>query len=167
MRRMFQRRDPLRQNGLVTGIDDGKVTVSLAGGAECSSCSSRNSCFSFTGSRMRRIEATLDNTVNASVGDLVEVELRPLATMTIIAVTFLLPVAALLIGYVIGAPAGAVEGAAGAGIGLAIGITAALLICRKLTSRRGFDLEITRIVDCPDCHREMEKADEGPGSEGR
>ena len=141
----------MRQNGLVTKVDGGRATVSLGGGSECSSCSSRHSCFSLSGSRMRKIEAVLENTVGASVGDLVQVELMPMASLAIISVSFLLPVALLMAGYFVAMPAGPLQGAAGAGIGLAAGIVVSVVLNRKLAARKDFNLRITGIVDSPDC----------------
>ncbi len=141
----------MRQNGIVTRVLDDRIVVSLGGGTECASCENRHSCFSLSGSRMRKIEATLDNTVGASVGDLVQVEFMPRASMTIIAVSFLLPVALLMVGYAIAMPAGPFQGAAGAGIGLIVGIALSIILNRKLAAKKDFNLRITGIVDNPDC----------------
>jgi sigma-E factor negative regulatory protein RseC len=141
----------VRQNGIVTRVLDDSIVVSLGGGTDCSSCGNRNSCFSLTGSRMRKMEATLDNTVGASVGDLVQVELLPRASMAIITISFLLPVALLLAGYAVAMPMGPYQGAAGAGIGLMVGIVLSIILNRKIARKKNFDLRITGIVDNPEC----------------
>jgi len=145
------RRDALKQNGLVRKVVDGQVVVSLAGGIECSSCEGRHTCFSMSSSGNRKIEVTLTGTVSASVGDMVEVELLPRASMMIITVSFLMPVLMLLAGYAIAMPAGVVQGAIGAGIGITAGITASIILNRKLSRRKDFDLRIVRIVEKPEC----------------
>jgi positive regulator of sigma E activity len=140
----------MRRNGLVTRVDGDSVTVLLGGGAECSTCSSRHACFGLTGSR-GRTEAVLENTVGASVGDLVDVELDPGASLTVISASFLLPVALLVAGYAVSAHAGPAQGAAGAGVGLLAGILLAIGINRRLASKKDFNLRITGIVDGPGC----------------
>lgn len=145
------RRDVLKQNGLVRKAVDGQVIVSLAGGIECSSCEARHTCFSLSDRGNRKLEVTLANTVNASVGDMVEVELQPRASMTIITVSFLMPVLMLLAGYAIAMPAGVVQGAVGAGIGITVGITASIVLNRKLSRMKDFDLRIVRIIEKPEC----------------
>ena len=73
----------MKQNGLVTKVEGDSVTVLLGGGSECTTCASRHACFGLAG-KNRRIEAVLENTVGASVGDLVDVEFEPAASLTVI-----------------------------------------------------------------------------------
>lgn len=92
----------------------------------------------------------MGNRADARTGDLVEVELKTSSTIWVIAVTFLLPVAMLFAGYLVGAPGGAGSAALGALVGLVAGGLLALGVNRALCSRSSFQMEVVRVLERPE-----------------
>jgi len=101
------------------------------------------------------------NRADARPGDLVEVELKTSSTIWVIAVTFLLPVAMLFAGYLVGAPGGAGSAALGALAGLVAGGILALGANRALCRRSSFRMEVVRVLE-----RRERQEDAGENGEG-
>jgi positive regulator of sigma E activity len=118
----------LRERGVVVSASGGSVDVRVAGGAACEAC---GQCC-----RIDRDGLTIEGAIDrfgARVGDEVEVEVPEEADVRAGIVVYVLPVAALLAGYVLGNLAGAAAGlppdAMGA-VGAVAGVSAGLLLLR-------------------------------------
>lgn len=138
------------QTGRVSELLDGSnlARIVLSDSESCESCTTRHVCVGLGSSgRKRRRETLVPNSLGAAVGDRVEVELRPAATMAIISVTFLLPLVGLIAGYLVGAPEGLAAAAIGCGVGLGIFVLVSILVNRALSRKPGFQLEMTRVLD--------------------
>ena len=140
----------MRHSGVVREERPGEVLVEYSGGESCAGCSQRHACFSLTGGDVKTRKAWLGNRVDARPGDLVEVELKTSSTICVIAVTFLLPVAMLFAGYLVGAPGGAGSAALGALAGLVAGGLLALGVNRALCRRSSFQMEVVRVLERPE-----------------
>ena len=149
----------MRHSGVVRDERPGEVLVEYSGGESCAGCSQRHACFSLTGGDVKTRRAWVGNRVGAHTGDMVEVELKTSSTISVIAVTFLLPVAMLFAGYLVGAPGGAVSAALGALAGLVVGGLVALGVNRALCRRSSFRMEVLRVLERP-AH------EEGPAENG-
>lgn len=137
----------MRHNGVIRQLQGNRALVELSGGESCSGCSQRHACFSLTGGEVKTRKAWVENRVGADVGDLVEVELKTSATISTIAVTFLLPVIMLFAGYLVGAPSGTAGAAVGAMAGLLVGGLLAVGLNRALCKRSSFQMEVLRILE--------------------
>lgn len=137
----------MRQRGIVQEVSKGYATVAVAGGEGCGACKARASCMSITGRAPEAKIITVENTHEARTGDAVELELPVSATMQVIAVTFLVPVALLLIGYWIMMPAGSTQAALGAVGGLVVGMAIALVANRRLSGLKTHKMVMTGIVE--------------------
>ncbi len=142
----------MTRSGKVLERRGDEVLVTLTGGEECSGCGARHSCHAITGGKPRERRTWMQNTVDASPGDLVELELAPSTSLTIISTTFLLPVLALAVGYMVTTGTD-LSRALGAGIGLVVGILLAVLFNRRMLSRgRDYGLKIVRKMhEPPEC----------------
>jgi positive regulator of sigma E activity len=129
----------VKQRGIVRRIEGSHAVVALGGGEGCGACSARESCMSLTGKRPLERLVRVPNHLNASVGDGVELELPPSATMLLVFSAFGLPVLLLLAGYWL-------HRAAGAAAGLVAGIAIAVLICRAASSRDEMKQRMTVII---------------------
>jgi len=147
----------MRHNGVVRRLRAGEALVEIAGGESCSGCSQKHACFSLSGGQVKTRRAWVENREGAQPGDLVELELSTSSTISVILVTFLLPVATIFAGYLIGAPGGAGSGAIGALAGLVVGGLTALGLNRALGKRSAFRMSILRI---------LERASESEGGDG-
>ena len=137
----------MRHNGVVRQLRAGEALVEIAGGETCSGCSQRHACFSLSGGDVRTRKAWVENRAGARRGDLVEVELSTSSTISAILVTFLLPVAMIFVGYLIGAPGGTGPAALGALAGLAAGALSALGLNRALGRRSSFRMSVVRVLE--------------------
>ncbi len=135
------------QRGIVQEVVKGNARVAVGGGEGCSACRARGSCMSITGRAPEAKFITVENTHNAEPGDAVELELPVSATMQVIAVTFLVPVALLLAGYWIMMPAGSTQAALGAIGGLVAGMIIALAANRRLSGLTTHKMRMTGIVE--------------------
>lgn len=135
------------QRGIVQKVSDGNAEVAVGGGEGCSTCNARESCMTITGKKPEAKLITVENVLNASAGDAVELELPVSATMRIISITFLLPVVLLLAGYWVMMPAGPTQGAIGAVGGLVIGIAAALFANRAMSSSGKYRMRMKSIIE--------------------
>ncbi|MCK5785108.1 MAG: SoxR reducing system RseC family protein [Candidatus Sabulitectum sp.] len=141
--------------GVVLELDDGNAKIVVGGGEGCSSCASKESCVSITGTSPEEKIIVTENVLGVAVGDVVELELPVAITMRIIALTFLVPVALLFVGYWIMMPAGVTQGAVGAISGLLIGMGIALGANRTLGKRSDYRMRMTKLI--ARCSEEVEK----------
>ncbi len=125
----------------------GENAVIAVSDADCRNCSSAAVCFGISGRAPGERVLEARNDAGAGVGDTVEVEFRPPASMVAVTVVFLVPVALMGVGYLIAAPRGASMAALGAGIGLAGGLASAWAVNRALCRRPGFGLSVKRVVE--------------------
>lgn len=135
------------QRGIVQEVTENGATVAVGGGEGCGACSSRESCMSITGRRPEAKLVTVENTLGASKGDAVELELPVSATMRIIGLTFILPVALLIAGYWTLMPGGALRGALGAAGGLLLGMIVAMAANRSMGKDPKYRMRMTRILE--------------------
>lgn len=135
------------QRGIVQELSGSNAKIAVGGGEGCSACNSRESCMSITGKSPEAKIISVENTLNASVGDAVELELPVSSTMKVIALTFLLPVGMLVAGYWIMMPAGSTRGALGAVGGLAAGMIIALFANRTLSKKKKYQMGMTAITE--------------------
>ncbi|MCD4847239.1 MAG: SoxR reducing system RseC family protein [Candidatus Aegiribacteria sp.] len=141
----------MKRNGIVLKVRDDEALVSLSGAGECDGCEARSACFSLSGGKSSNPESWMKNEKDAQPGDLVELELAPAASLTMITSTFLLPVLLLTAGYFFMMNESDSVRAMGAGVGLLVGIIAAVVINRRLGSKKGFNMSMTRILEKADC----------------
>lgn len=141
----------MKRNGIILEVRDDEALVSLSGAGECESCEARSACFSLSGGRSSNLESWMKNETGAHPGDLVELELAPAASLAMITSTFLLPVLLLTAGYFFMMNESDSVRAIGAGVGLIFGIVAAIVINRRLGSKKGFNMSMTRILEKADC----------------
>lgn len=141
----------MTRRGIVCELRGSNALVELGGGEGCGVCSARESCMSITGKTPESKKVAVENLLGASVGDAVELELPVSATMKVISLTFILPVALLLGGYWVFMPAGSAAGALGAVGGLLLGLVLALVSNKALGNKTGYRLTMTAIVEknCP------------------
>ncbi|MBC8428880.1 MAG: SoxR reducing system RseC family protein [FCB group bacterium] len=135
----------MKRTGNVVEIRNGDAVVILCGGEGCNSCKSKNSCFALAGGKTRETQVIVSNELGAKTGDLVELEMAPSVSMTLIITTFLVPVIMLAIGYSVMMDGSDMARAAGAGIGLCIGIIISIVVNKRLTSKRKCNFRMTTI----------------------
>ncbi len=138
------------RKGLVRELRGNEALICPTDGNECDSCEARHGCHSLSGNKDRNNEFWILNDIGADQGDLVELELKSSASLTIIASTFLLPVFLLFTGYLLMMDGSDSQRALGAGVGLAAGIAAAIIINKRLGARKGYNMQITEILDRAD-----------------
>ncbi len=125
----------------------GKTALVVVDQSQCGSCSAKSACYGLSGRGPGERVIEADNHAGASVGERVEVELGVHATMTVISVTFIVPVLTMGAGYALLMGRGVTQGAAGAGAGLVAGLLLAWLINRTLSRRQGFGLTVKRVLE--------------------
>jgi len=135
------------QRGIVQEIWESNAKIAIGGGDGCSACNARESCMTITGKKPEAKLISVENTLNASVGDAVELELPVSSTIQVIALTFLLPVGMLVAGYWIMMPAGSTHGVLGAVGGLVVGMIIALLANRTLSVKKKYQMRMTAITE--------------------
>ncbi|MCK5117590.1 MAG: SoxR reducing system RseC family protein [Candidatus Aegiribacteria sp.] len=135
------------RRGLVRDVKGDEALICPTDGNECNSCEARHACLSLSGGKKRKTDFWMPNDIGASQGDLVELELRSSASLTIIASTFLLPVFLLFAGYLFMMNGTDLQRALGAGAGLVAGIVAAIVINKRLGTKKGFNMQMTKILE--------------------
>ncbi len=134
------------QRGVIQELNENMAKIAVGGGEGCNTCASKESCVSITGTRPEEKIIETENTLNASVGDVVELELPITITMKIIAITFLVPVFLLIAGYWVMMPGGSTQGAIGAVAGLIIGMIIALVSNRTLGKKAAYRMRMTKLI---------------------
>ncbi len=134
------------RNGLVREVRGEEALICPTDGSECNSCEARHACLSLSGGKERNTDFWMPNDLGASPGDLVELELRSSASLTIIASTFLLPVFLLFAGYLFMMNGTDLQRALGAGVGLVAGIVSAIVINKRLGTKKGYNMQMTEIL---------------------
>lgn len=132
--------------GVVKELEDGYAKIAVGGGEGCNACASKESCVSITGTRPEEKIITTENVLDATVGDIVELELPVTITMQIIFITFILPVVLLIAGYFIMLEGGPGRGAIGAVVGLVAGMALAISMNRSMGKRASYKMRMTRIL---------------------
>ena len=152
----------MTRKGFIREVRGDEALICPADGNECDSCEARHACLSLSGGSDRNADFWMSNDISASPGDLVELELRSSASLTIIAATFLLPVFLLFAGYLFMMNGTDLQRALGAGAGLIAGIVAAVVINRRLGTRKGYNMQMMKILERADsdtterAHKELE-----------
>ncbi len=136
----------MKKIGLVREIRGDEALICSADGNECDSCEARHACFSMSGTEGKKDDFWMLNDIGASPGDMVELELKSSASLTIIASTFLLPVFLLFAGYLFMMNGTDLQRALGAGAGLVAGIAAAIVINKRLGTKKGYNMQMTEIL---------------------
>ena len=129
---MIEKHDDVWARAVVTvvSVDGSTATVEPSGTALCGKCSGATGCGTRTlanllGNRIAPLR--VENNLNASVGDQVEIGIEQATMLKLSALSYLVPLAGLLFGGVIASMAGLSEslafisGIAGLAIGFAIG----------------------------------------------
>ncbi|NOQ22857.1 MAG: hypothetical protein GQ565_09475 [Candidatus Aegiribacteria sp.] len=140
----------MTRKGLVRKVRGDEALICPADGNECDSCEARHACLSLSGGSGRKTDFWMLNDIGASPGDMVELELRSSASLTIIASTFLLPVFLLFAGYLFMMNGTDLQRALGAGAGLVAGIVSAIVINKRLGTRKGYNMQMTKILERAD-----------------
>lgn len=138
----------MRQNGIVKETrDDGMALVALMGADGCAACSSKGGCGIFCSSAGGSKEAWVANPAGAGIGDRVEVELAPAASLALSGALFIVPVAVLVLSLAL-LPSGASSSrtAVHALAGLVIGVAAGVVSSKLLAGKRSFDLKIVSVI---------------------
>ena len=138
----------LVERGRVTKALEGQAEVSILRPSSCASCSARGACMTL-GPNERRLE--VDDPVGAQVGDEVEIGLPPGRVVWASTIAYLVPVAAMLLGGLIGygsigfvsADSGAAIGAFGGLIAAGVGIWIHGRVARR---REGAMPKVLRVV---------------------
>ncbi len=138
------------RNGLVREVRGEEALICPTDGSECNSCEAKHACLSLSGGKERNTDFWIPNDLGASRGDLVELELRSSASLTIIASTFLLPVFLLFAGYLFMMNGTDLQRALGAGVGLVAGIVSAIVINKRLGTKKGYNMQMTKILEKAD-----------------
>lgn len=137
----------MTRKGLVREVRGDEALICPVDAGECDSCEARHACLSLSGGKGRNTEFWIPNDIDASPGDLVELELRTSASLIIIASTFLLPVFLLFAGYLIMMNGTDAQRALGAGAGLVVGIAAAVVNNKRLGARKSYNMQMTKILE--------------------
>ena len=137
----------MTRKGLVREVKGDEALICPTDGNECNSCEARHACFTLSGGSDRKTDFWMPNDIGASPGDLVELELRSSASLTIIASTFLLPVFLLFAGYLFMMNGTDLERAVGACAGLVAGIVAAIVINKRLGTKKGYNMQMMKILE--------------------
>ncbi len=87
----------LSEEGIVEEIKDGKAIVKVERGATCKHCSARGTCGVSFGSN-KEIFIEVDNTLNAKVGDKVEISVPSGSLVKIALLVYILPIFSLIFG---------------------------------------------------------------------
>ncbi|OPL19447.1 MAG: hypothetical protein AVO35_10540 [Candidatus Aegiribacteria sp. MLS_C] len=147
----------MTREAVVLESSEGIALVRPVDGGECDTCEARHACLSLSGGGREERSFLAADPFGVSPGDRVRLELKSSASLTMIAVTFILPVLLLFAGYLAMSGGGDATRALGAGSGLMLGIALALLVNRRLCRSSGFSMVVVRI---------LEKADgrDAPGS---
>lgn len=140
----------MTRKGLVREVRGDEALICPADDNECDSCKARHACFSLSGAKDKNADFWMLNDIGASPGDLVELELRSSASLTIIVSTFLLPVFLLFAGYLFMMNGTDLQRALGAGAGLVAGIVSAVVINKRLGTRKGYNMQMTKILERSD-----------------
>lgn len=140
----------MTRKGLVRELKGNEALICPADGDECDSCEARHACLSLSGGKDRKADFWMINDIGASPGDLVELELKSSASLTIIASTFLLPVFLLFAGYLFMMNGSDSQRALGAGAGLIAGIVTAIVINKRIGAKKGYSMQITKILERSD-----------------
>ena len=139
------------EKGLVTGVaPSGQVTVRLRRVEACHNCEAEGACKAF-GGKTEDVEISVENTVNAKVGDEVRVSLLESSVIKASAALYLLPAMGLILGAVLGAELLAIwdrDGRAllGAVLGVAIGFGLARWIGSRMSRDVRYLPRLTEIV---------------------
>jgi len=153
----------MTRKGLVREIKEEKALVCPADGTECDTCEARHACLSLSGGT--GADFWVYNNAGAAPGDLVELELKSSASLAIIASTFLVPVFLLFTGYLLMMNGSDSQRALGAAAGLLAGIVAAIVINKRLGSKKGYNMQMTRVLEKADSHS-IAGSDAGSHTEG-
>jgi positive regulator of sigma E activity len=137
----------MTKNGLVREVKEGEALICPADGNECDTCEARHACLSLSGGTGADADFWVQNDVGAAPGDLVELELKSSASLTIIASTFLVPVFLLFTGYLLMMNGTDSQRALGAAAGLLAGIVAALVINKRLGAKKGYNMQMTIVLE--------------------
>ncbi len=140
----------MTRQGIVREVRGEEALICSTDSNECDSCEAKHACLSLSGGKERNTDFWMPNDIGASRGDLVELELRSSASLTIIASTFLLPVFLLFAGYLFMMNGTDLQRALGAGVGLVAGIVSAIVINKRLGTKKGYNMQMTKIVEKAD-----------------
>jgi positive regulator of sigma E activity len=140
----------MTRKGLVREVRGDEALICPTDGSDCNSCEARHACLSLSGGSDRNTDFWMPNDLGASPGDLVELELRSSASLTIIASTFLLPVFLLFAGYLFMMNGTDLQRALGAGVGLIVGIVSAVVINKRLGTKKGYNMQMMKILEKAD-----------------
>lgn len=142
------------RKALVLEVREEEALVCPADGSECDTCEAKHACLSLSGGKNRSSEFWINNSIGAAPGDLVELELKSSASLTIIVSTFLVPVFLLFAGYLTMINGNDSQRALGAGAGLFAGIVAALVINRRLGAKKDYNMQMTKVLKNADSNME-------------
>lgn len=153
----------MKQNAMVRTVDGARALVALTGAEGCSTCAGKGGCGILCSSGKKPKEAWAVNRAAAREGDLVEVELDPGASISLIASFFVTPVAGMLAALAL-QPEGLSGGVAALWSigGLVAGLVIGIAVARFLTARKSFDLVVVSIL----ASRHWDPPGSGEGEEG-
>ena len=116
----------MKQKAIVTKVyENGTATVSVLRSSACSACSARHACGS-----AKKAESTVNNKINAKVGDTVEIEVPSQSVLGYSALVFLAPVLLAIVLYLSLSAIGEVYGMLGAAGGFILPFIAAFIISK-------------------------------------
>ena len=142
----------MTRNGIVREIRGDEALICPADGSVCETCEARQTCLTLPGGKDGDTDFWIRNNIGAAAGDLVELELKPSASLTIIASTFLVPVFSLFAGYLLMMNGSDSHRAIGAGAGLLVGIVISIVINKRLGAGQGYNMQMIKVLESADNH---------------
>jgi positive regulator of sigma E activity len=140
----------MTRKGLVREVRDDEALICPIEGSECQTCEARHACLSLSGGKGKDTDFWVPNSIGASPGDLVQLELSSSASLTIIASTFLVPVFLLFAGYLISMNGSDSQRAIGAAAGLVTGIVFAIIVNKRLGSEKNYNMQMVKVLERKD-----------------
>ncbi len=119
----------LTERGVVISVEGNRAKVQVTRSAMCAHCESQGTCNALGSSPKAVVSAV--NQVGAGQGDLVEVSMKESRVLKAAALVYLVPVAGLVLGAMVGDSLAAsmhISADAGAGLGSLLGIAAGLAV---------------------------------------
>ncbi len=140
-----------RKGMVINTNNDGWAEVMVQDDDGCSSCQSGCGCS--IGTQGPKVATRVLNKVGAKKGDLVAIRMDTSKVLISIALLYLVPIAGLMAGAILGADIDALGGNGEAimavvlgGSGLGLGFLLSILLSRKMSSNTKFSPVITRII---------------------
>lgn len=132
------------ERGTVISVDSNKNTATVQFNRK-SACDKCGMCLMSKDNM--KVELTLNNTVNASAEDVVDVMLGDNYVLTSAIIVYMIPVALIAISLFVTRNMHELYQALSVGLSLLLGIVIAVIIDRKIKNHKGYSPEIINIIE--------------------